>query len=211
MVRRWSCIININNNFTNFYSLKKNFKINVFKSSVNFKKFTSSFTKFKRKSLIRIKHKSNFLIYTNIIKFWVKDFLFQKNYLKFQFFNKIFINNFFFLNINFIKIKNNDIFNNYNFFFSNFTNKNNNFFFHQKSFNFFKYTPISIAYSDLNNISNDSILPIYSSHDSLLYPLKNLSISLFESNILFDLFFSILMKKTLEIRKILIFLFLKNF
>jgi len=102
MIRRWSCLININTDFKTFNQFSKTHKIFLFKSSVNFKRFTFKITKFKRKSLIRMKHRSLFLIYTNILKYWVKDFMFNKLYLKYQFFNKIFINNFFFYNFNFI-------------------------------------------------------------------------------------------------------------
>ena len=218
MVRRWSCVININNNFNKFYNLEKNFKINVFKASVNFKKFTFNYTKFKRKSLIRIKHKSNFLIYTNVIKTWVKDYLFHKNYLKFQFFNKIFTNNFYFLNLAFIKIKNDEFRNNYNFFFSNFTNKNNNYFFSNKKINFFKYTTLSTAHSDLTfdikTFNNLPILPIYSSYDNNFFPTTATSLPLFDINSLFELFNTIFLKKVVEIRKIITLLFfinLKNF
>ena len=47
-----------------FNKNSKTHKIFLFKSSVNFKRFTFKITKFKRKSLIRMKHRSLFLIYT---------------------------------------------------------------------------------------------------------------------------------------------------
>ena len=122
MIRRWSCLIDLNNNFHVYNSFLKTHKISVFKSSVNFKRFTFKYTKFKRKSLIRLKHRSNWLIYTNVLKLWIKDYLFNKNYLRYQYFNKIFLNNSFFYNFNFIKNRSVLFFYNFNFIFSVFTN-----------------------------------------------------------------------------------------
>mgnify|MGYP001289333905 CR=1 FL=1 len=53
----------------------------------------------------------------------MKDYLFNKNFSKNQFFNKIFINNFFFYNFNFIKNRNENFFYNFNFYFSVLINK----------------------------------------------------------------------------------------
>lgn len=211
MIRRWSCLIDINNNFNSYDFFKKNHKISLFKNSVNFKRYTFKITKFKRKSLIRIKHRSNWLIYTNVIKLWVKDYLFNKNYLRYQFFNKMFLNNFFFYNFNFIKNRNDDFFYNFNFFFSTFTNKNFSYFFNKKS-QFFNNTSISFAWTALNPSLNSSIIPIYSIWENSLFSYnlnktQNLDTDL---GTFFNLFFEILLKKTIEIRKILNLLFINN-
>lgn len=210
MIRRWSCLITINNNFTSFYKFKKNFKINVFKTSVNFKKFTFKFTKFKRKALIRIKHQNNFLIYTNVIKFWIKDFFFQKNYLKFQFLNVIFINNFFRFNSNFFKNKNDEIINNFNFIYFNLIYKNKFYFNKNIKNNFFKFLPLSIAFTDQNISESNNTTPLYNYYENLLYPLNEKISKSYSLEDIFHLFFEINFKKIIEIRKILTLFFFFN-
>jgi hypothetical protein len=66
------------------------FKVETFKKSVHFKRFFFKLTKFKRKNLIKWKHKSNFVNYIYIFKWWVIDFTFCKNLIKFQFVNNLF-------------------------------------------------------------------------------------------------------------------------
>jgi hypothetical protein len=209
MIRRWSCLIEINNNFdtTNLY-VKKH-KINVFKNSVNFKRFCFKFTKFKRKSLIRLKHRSNFLIYTNVLKYWIKDYLFNKNYNRYQYFNKIFLNNFFFYNFNFIKNRNETFFYNFNFIFSIFTNKNYFYFFKQK-LSTLKYSPLTFGWTSCTPIANSSVLPIYSSYENNLYPFTLDKKEIFDFDELFNSIFNISLINVLEIRKILILLFFNN-
>lgn len=208
MIRRWSCLININNNFNNYNFFEKNYKINIFKSSVNFKRFTFKFTKFKRKSLIRLKHRSNWLIYTNIIKLWVKDYLFTKNYLKYQFLNKSFVNNFFFYNFNFIKNRTDVFFYNFNFLFCTFTNKNYLYFCKNKPL-FIKNSPLFVSFLNNDPIINNSIIPVYSSYENMLFPYVNKN-NQFDLQALFDVFFSINLNKLIEIRKILSIFFLFN-
>ena len=207
MIRRWSCLINITNNFSNnnFFFLK--YKINLFKTSVNFKRFTFKLTKFKRKAFIRLKHRSNFLLYTNVLKFWIKDYLFNKHYIKYQYFNKIFINNFFFYNFNFIKNRNENFFYNFNFYFSILTNKTRFYFYNKPSF--YVNTPLFLAWF-LNNPSiNNSVIPVYNRWDNSYFTYKTPSIndSFFNFNIVFSNLFDIFLKKNVEIRKIFILLF----
>lgn len=209
MIRRWSCLININNNFDNHSFFKKNYKINIFKNSVNFKRFTYKFTKFKRKALVRIKHRSNLLIYTNVIKLWVKDYIFNKNYLRYQFSNKIYFNNFYFYNFNFIKNRNETFFYNFNFIFSVFTNKNY-FYFYKNNASIFKNSPLTTAWFYSSPLINNSIIPVYSQWDNQFFQYSlNKSFS-FDFNDLFDLFFLITLKKNVEINKILTILFYLN-
>ena len=207
MVRRWSCLINITNNFSNnnFFFLKH--KINLFKTSVNFKRFTFKLTKFKRKAFIRLKHRSNFLLYTNVLKFWIKDYLFNKHYIKYQYFNKIFINNFFFYNFNFIKNRNENFFYNFNFYFSILTNKTY-FYFHNKS-PFYGNTSLFLAWF-LNNPSiNNSVIPVYNQWDDSFFTYKSTKVTdnAFNFDIIFDNLFDIFLRKNIEIRKIFILLF----
>ena len=208
MVRRWSCLIELNNNFDNFNYFSKNHKINLFKSSVNYKRFTFKFTKFKRKSLIRLKHRSNWLIYTNVIKFWVKDYMFNKHYLRYQFYNKIFINNFYFYNFNFIKNRNENYFYNFNFIFSTFTNTKYSYFFGKNII--LKNSPTTVAWFLNTPVFNNSVIPIYNTWNDIFYNFESNKSS---DNILediFDTFFSIFLKKNVEVRKILILLYYKN-
>jgi hypothetical protein len=207
MVRRWSCLINITNNFSNnsFFFFKH--KINLFKTSVNFKRFTFKLTKFKRKAFIRLKHRSNFLLYTNVLKFWIKDYLFNKHYIKYQYFNKIFINNFFFYNFNFIKNRNENFFYNFNFYFSILTNKTRFYFYNRPSF--YSNTPLFLAWF-LNNPSiNNSVIPVYNQWDNsyFTYKIPSTLDSFFNFNIVFNNLFDIFLKKNIEIRKIFILLF----
>lgn len=206
MIRRWSCLIDINNNFDNYNFFNKNYKINLFKTSVNFKRFTYKITKFRRKSLIRIKHKSNWLIYTNILKLWVKDYSFNKHYLRYQFYNKIFLNNFFFYNFNFIKNRSDTLFYNFNFIFSVFTNKNYSYFYKNRFFNF-KNTPSTVAWFNNNPIFNNSVLPIYNFWDNNFYLYNSDKFSIFDIYSILELPFLILFKKNIEIKKIIAILF----
>lgn len=205
MIRRWSCLININNNFINEKKFFQKYKINLFKTSVNFKRFTFKLTKFKRKSFIRLKHRSNFLLYTNILKFWIKDYLFNKNFSKYQYFNKIFINNFFFYNFNFIKNRNENFFYNFNFYFSTFTNKN--FFYFNNKSPFYKNTPLFLAWFTKSPNFTNSIIPVYSQWDSLFFNYKNFNDLTYDFNSIFYNLFDFFLKKNIEIRKIFILLF----
>lgn len=207
MVRRWSCLINITNNFSNnkIFSLKH--KINLFKTSVNFKRFTFKMTKFKRKAFIRLKHRSNFLLYTNVLKFWIKDYLFNKHYIKYQYFNKIFINNFFFYNFNFIKNRNENFFYNFNFYFSVLTNKTYFYFYNKPPF--FSHTSLFLSWF-LNNPSIDnSVVPVYNQWDKSFFTYKafNNTDDHFNFDTIFNDLFDIFLKKNVEIRKIFILLF----
>ena len=205
MIRRWSCIINLNQNsyFKNKFITRH--KINLFKTSVNFKRFTFKMTKFKRKALIRLKHRTNFLLYINIIKLWVKDYLFNKNFSKYQFFNKIFINNFFFYNFNFIKNRNENFFYNFNFYFSVFTNKSYLYFYNKPSF--YKNTPLTLAWFNKIPVFNNSIVPVFFKWENYFFPYNNPTPSYYDFNIIFDEIFNIILKKNIEFRKIFILLF----
>jgi hypothetical protein len=205
VIRRWSCIINITNNFSNFNQFNKLHKIILFKSSVNFKRFSFKITKFKRRSLMRLKHRSSFLIYTNIFKYWVKDFMFNKLYLKYQFFNNIFINNFFFYNFNFIKNKSESFFYNFNFIFTTLTNKKFFYFSHKKSL--IKNSPLIVAWFVLKPDFNVTVLPIYNNFQNSYFPYQEHFNVNFNLNEIFDLFFKLFLKKNIEISRIISLLF----
>ena len=207
MIRRWSCLITLTNNFPNnsFFFLK--YKINLFKNSVNFKRFTFKITKFKRKSFVRLKHRSNFLLYTNVLKFWIKDYLFNKHHVKHQYLNRIFLDNFFFYNFNFIKNRNENFFYNFNFYFSILNNKTYFYFFNKKPF--YKNTSFFLGWFIQKPFLNNSLIPVYNYWDNSFF---NYSIpqnvnSDFDFNIIFNNLFDIFLKKNIEIYKIFILLF----
>jgi len=207
MVRRWSCLINITNNFSNNKIFFLKHKINLFKTSVNFKRFTFRLTKFKRKAFIRLKHRSNFLLYTNVLKFWIKDYLFNKHYIKYQYFNKIFINNFFFYNFNFIKNRNENFFYNFNFYFSILTNKTYSYFYNKPPF--YNHTSLFLAWFLNNPSMSNSIIPVYNQWDDSFFTCKtfNTNDDFFNFTVIFNNLFDIFLKKNVEIRKIFILLF----
>jgi hypothetical protein len=207
MVRRWSCLINITNSFNTNDKFFLKYKINLFKTSVNFKRFTFKLTKFKRKSFIRLKHRSNFLLYTNVLKYWVKDYLFNKHYSKYQYSNKLFISNFFFYNFNYIKNRNESFFYNFNFYFSILTNKT--FYYFNNKSPFYKNTPLALAWFFNTPHLNNSIVPVYNQWDntSFIYKDFNSSNPSFDLSVIFNNFFEIFIKKNIEFRKIIILLF----
>lgn len=184
----------------------RNHKVTIFKSSVSFKRFSFKITKLKRKSLIRIKHRTTWMLYTNVIKLWVRDFMFMKSFSRYQFFHKITINNFFFYNFNFIKNRNETFFYNFNFIFSTFSNKNYLYFSKNKII-FIKNSPLFSSFFNNEPNVNNSIIPVYSSYENHLFPYINSKNNNFDIQNLFDLFFSINIKKITEIRKILSILF----
>jgi hypothetical protein len=207
MIRRWSCLINITNTFSNNKIFFLKHKINLFKTSVNFKRFTFRLTKFKRKAFIRLKHRSNFLLYTNVLKFWIKDYLFNKHYIKYQYFNKIFINNFFFYNFNFIKNRNENFFYNFNFYFSILTNKT--YFYLYNKPPFYNHTSLFLAWFLNNPSTNNSIIPVYNQWDNSFFTYKTLNTNdnFFDFTIIFNNLFDIFLKKNIEIKRIFILLF----
>ncbi len=208
MIRRWSCVISITNNFNNFAQFNKLHKIILFKASVNFKRFSFKITKFKRRSLMRLKHRSSFLIYTNIFKYWIKDYMFNKLYLKYQFFNNIFVNNFFFYNFNFIKNKSESFFYNFNFIFTTLTNKKFFYFAHKKSL--IKNSPLTTAWFVLKPDFNTTIIPIYNNLQNSYFPYQDDFNIDFNFDEIFDIFFNLFLKKNIEINRALTLLFLNK-
>lgn len=205
MIRRWSCLIDINSNFNNSFLLKKKHKIKIFKNSVNFKRFSIKRTKFKRKSLVKLKHQSNFLIYTNVLKLWTKDFVYNKNHIKHQFYKKIFLINFFFYNFNFFKNKNTNIAYNVNFIFSNLTKKK----YHnlQNNFNFFKNCHISIGWSQKSPVTNQYLIPTHLYYENTFYEYTTNNLNLFNINDINNICLTLILKKLKEIKKILSILY----
>lgn len=210
MIRRWSCLITINNNFKKKTLFMRNHKVTIFKSSVSFKRFSFKITKLKRKSLIRIKHRTTWMLYTNVIKLWVRDFMFMKSFSRYQFFHKITINNFFFYNFNFIRNRNELFFYNFNFIFYTLSKKIHKYFL-ADSLKLLSNTNINFAWFGENApILNNSVIPVYSEWDKSLYSYNSFKKNNFEIENIFNFFFDLTLLKIVELRKIFIFCHLRS-
>lgn len=209
MVRRWSHINDINFTLSSTKSFNKSFKISIFKSTVQYKRFTFKRTKFKRKSLIRFKHRSNWLMYTNVFKTWVNDYGFNKHLCRSQFVKNIYINNFFFYNFNFVKNRSDLNFYNFNFIFSTWS-KQSYFYYHPRSFKYFKDNNLTFGWFTDNLTFDRSIVPVYHQWDDQLYAFNAIQRVKFDLNSLIDSLFFISIQKILEIRKILTLLYYLN-
>lgn len=152
MVRRWSCINEISNFENNFFSLFKKNKLNIFKKSVKLKRFNKKYSKMRRKSFSRIKHKRNWYLYNNVFKFWTQDYQKNKYLIKYQCLEGIFLTNFFFFHQNFFFKKKNSFFF-FDFYFNTFSKKLMNFFFFQNTYNNNKHSKISYFYFCYSNIT----------------------------------------------------------
>lgn len=84
MVRRWSHIINLNSQNITKKAIFFNYYCSSFKKSIIFKKLRYKNTKFKRRTLIRLKHRNNWMIYLQIFNHWALDFSFAKSYVRYQ-------------------------------------------------------------------------------------------------------------------------------
>lgn len=227
MVRRWS-FINYSNLSLNFKDSKKFFfykkiaKVKIFKSTVVARRFYKKYTKFRRKAFNRMKHRTNWLIYTNVFKFWSQDYLNNKYPAKVQFLTNFFVDNFFFFNFNAMKNKNPEIFFNWNFTFINlsqhrttlpvlkwsiWTNSSN----FLNSRKFLNNKSLSLGWKTDKFVSNELTVPTYSSWDQLWYlndySEENFKISLFfDFNLFYTNMHNIFFHKILIFYKILIFL-----
>lgn len=105
MVRRWSHLNNFNFLSVSFFFKRKFNIIRLFKS-VNFKKFVTGITLFKRRKLARWKRQSSWLLYNQIIKYWIRDYVFCKKLIKSQFLDSIFSYTIYVYDANSIKKKN---------------------------------------------------------------------------------------------------------
>jgi hypothetical protein len=137
MVRRWSRVnltnVSIKNNSYKFY-FKYLFK--TFRKSLIFKKFYIKRTKFTRKKTTFLKHRFNWLPYSQIFKYWIKDFKNNKTTCKFQYLNALFKFNYLVFDKNFFKNKKNlNLFRTV-FYISNFISRTFRLLFLKRNFNF---------------------------------------------------------------------------
>ena len=104
MIRRWSCINNINHvKSVNFNTLSFVHYESTTLTNIFLKKNIDKISVFTRKNWVRRKHWTNLLIYNNILLNWFGDYLFFKRYNKFVFNLKIFKTSFFSYNLMFLK------------------------------------------------------------------------------------------------------------
>ena len=209
MVRRWSRL-NVFNNFNPIYFI---FKIDNFKTSVNFKKFSFKITKFKRKNLIKWKHRTNFVSNTYVFKKWISDFFFCKHWFKFQFLNNLFLHcclvN---TSLNSIVKQLPKLTNQNNFSLCHFTKKvliyNNS-----KSFiEFYKnYNWNFIFLSTIKNLnSNEKIVPLLNLNEKCFYESQEFTDQIFIFSAINNFSVNLLLLNSVEIYKILNLLFLRH-
>jgi hypothetical protein len=106
MVRRWSRLNQQNLFSFSFNKVHSRFKVLQLRKAINFRKFIINITKFKRRKLSSWKRKQNWLIYTQILKYWIRDYVFTKKIAKSQFVESGYKFNVFVHDFNFIKKKN---------------------------------------------------------------------------------------------------------
>jgi len=208
MIRRWSSINELNIDLKNFKKFKKISRLLVFRSSVYFKRFIIKRTKFKRKSIARWKHRTNWSIYFNILKYWSGDYHFSRQVARYQFFNKIFLSNFIIYDFNYIRVRHAKMFSTFSNTITNASSKKLIYYFYSKRFtipnkicqnlnNVTSYLPCTIAAENTINL-----LPVYASHQKLLYNV-NLTRDFDFVNIHYMLF-EVTLKQVVELYKILV-------
>ena len=97
--------------------------------------------------------------------------------------------------------------NNFNFIFSNFTNKNLFYFSKFKNLNFFKFLPLSISFFDETITKPNTSLSSYQIYEKSLYFNFDSNTKIFDISTTFETIYFLILKKIIEIKKILIILF----
>lgn len=168
---------------------KKFSKKRVFKLTVSTRKFYKKYSKYRRKSFNRLRHKNNSTFYWNIFKFWCQSYQNSKTFYKKYWLFNLFKFNFVTFNINSLKIIENDLFFNENYLllsFNSFFNFQNNI---NISNNLIKFNKSYANFSsgsieDLNELNDQTDL--YFFYDFQMYEhlenLKNENQSLFFYN-----------------------------
>lgn len=217
MIRRWSSINNINFLLLNYKNYEATSKLRLFKSAVYLKRFIFQRTKFKRRSLARWKHKTNWIPYLNVFKYWARDCQFTKQLTRYQYYKNFLFNVHMVYNFNYIKPRHGLSFTIRNNVFTNAISQHLYFYFNKKkkilTGNVHKNTNYLMAYmvEDDSFENNPNILPLYITHNDILYPFKIKS----EFNITntYNLIFELYLKQSVELYKIinmLFFFFLKR-
>ena len=85
MIRRWSRINNYNIPLRPLLHLSLRFKILSMYKALNFKMYVQNLTKFKRQKLSSWRRKQNWLVYSQILRYWIRDYSFNKKTVRSQF------------------------------------------------------------------------------------------------------------------------------
>lgn len=211
MVRRWSCLNEINISLKSTFFFKKTYRILTFRRTIHFKKYVRkvTITKLKRKSLIKMKHKANWWPYFYVLRLWCKDFLIARQLASFQYINKCYLNSFYFYNFNRPHVTNNFIANNFNFIYASiplklylYLNKGAHTYLHGNN--------VNIAFCDETPIFDKTAVPAFYdwSHQLIAFD-ERIKID-FNFNEILDCFFEFNLFKLLELNKILIILLFMN-
>lgn len=211
MVRRWSSINNLIISLLNYKNYNIRTDLTLFKSAVYLKRFIYKKTKYRRKPLARRKHKNNWTIYLNIIKYWPKDLQYNKQLTRYQFFKNFLPNPLIVYNFNYIKPRHSLAFATKNNVFTNAVSQKFYSLFSNRKFVFIKsfyksnnFVMTYFAKKD-DNKTNPNIQPLYLYYDSLLYPFN--SKNNFGCLNIFLLLYDLNIKHTKEIYKIISLLF----
>lgn len=200
MIRRWSYINQININKEKKFFLIKRFKYKHLKKTTMIKRFHKKYSKTRRKSYTKLKHSTNFFLLHNIFRFWSIDYFFNRYVSKLNYRENYTLNNFLFLNANFIINKNTNIFFTWNFFFLNFSKKILLFFSKLFTKNLltlnmpFNGSIKSKAWfiDEANQTSlqtNELAFPSYREHENFLFAFnQNLNLNYFQINTIFQIF-----------------------
>jgi len=214
MIRRWSCLTEINSilNPSSVFTFKKSSRILIFRRSIRFKRYIkkTTITKLKRKSLIKMKHKTNWLPYFYVLRTWCMDFLFARQLTSFEYINGFFLNSFYFYNFNRVHMSNNFNANNFNFIYASITlklysylNLNMNGYLHGNN--------LTIAFCDETPLLDKTSVPAFYDWSRQLIKFDSKFASYFRWDPIFEFLYNSSIFKIIELNKILIILFFYNF
>jgi hypothetical protein len=208
MVRRWSCINISDFKLNQLLTFNKNTHLSFLKNSTYHKKFTIKFTKFNRRILSQWKRRSNWFPYSFALNHWCRDYLFCKNFVKFQFLFNSFKNFILFYNYNYIKKKKTYTFQNvYNFGFVGVS---------RHIFKYFDVSNFSLSHLPLlfsfvykkNLFKGENFLNFYLIKENSYFPINQIRNREFNLNFEFtNLINQFALFKIIEIYKSLIILF----
>lgn len=211
MIRRWSCLNEINTALKSTFFFKKTFRILTFRRTIHFKKYVRkvTITKLKRKSLIKMKHKSNWWPYFYVLRSWCKDFLTTRQLASFQYMNKLCLNSFYFYNFNRPHITNNFIANNFNFVYASITLKLY-LYLNINAHSYLHGNNINIAFCHETPIMDKTAVPAFYDWSNQLVAFDKSVIIDFNFNNFLNSFFDFNIFKIVEVNKILIILLFYN-
>lgn len=98
MIRRWSCIITINHAIEILKRFHRVIRLKLLKKAIKARRVYLHGTRFRRRQLMRIKHHTNWMVYLNIWKYWTDDLRISRQFARFQYFHRAFVNNYIMIN-----------------------------------------------------------------------------------------------------------------